>query len=120
MNSILLYSPSKKRLLIKIKFSSDEKLAVLFSTALVCTRQGQIERSMNISMACQSVLTKLPLYNHKKLPPLVPSQALDATTPTPANDKEYLNYFKPMFDVADYEFLYMVSVKVAEALEQSK
>jgi hypothetical protein len=83
-------------------------------------RQGQIERSMNVSMSCQSILTKLPLHNHKKLPPLTPSQAnADATTST-SNDKDYLTHFKHMFDVTDYELVYTVSVKVAEALEKPK
>jgi hypothetical protein len=63
-------------------------------------------------------MTKLPLYNHKRLPPL--TTANGQVTESTGKDKEYLSYFKSMLDMADYEFLFKVAAQVAEGLELPK
>ena len=92
---------------------SDERLAILFSVAIINMRQGQVEQTMNMSMACQSVMTKLPIHNYnQKLSPLGPLQSNLIADDLSLD--HYGTYFKSMLDEDDYVFLFKVSAQIAE------
>jgi hypothetical protein len=45
--------------LIDIQTKSNKKLAALFAICLINMRQSQIEKTMNLNMSCQTILTRL-------------------------------------------------------------
>lgn len=58
--------------------------------------QAQIEKTININMSSQTILTKYP----KKIPtsPSGLSNALNVNLNTNLTENDYLTYFKPIFD----------------------
>lgn len=71
-----------------MKHLSDIKLAEIFAIMCINLRQAQIEGSININMAGQTILAKLP----KKMPNKSNASQSD-------NRLEYLECFKGVFDL---------------------
>ena len=68
---------------------------------LVNLRQGQVEKTMNLGMTVQTILAKFPNINHSQVPP-----GSVGVTDTLNNRNTYSKFFKSVFDLVCYFFVY--------------
>ncbi len=94
-------------------------MAILYSIALLNLRQAQIEKTQNLNMSCQCVLSKMPKHNLNKLPPLESSAMTESFSINQNNNSEYTTYLRTVLDLEDYEFLLKVSAEVSDRIDKA-
>ena len=65
--------------------------------------QAQIEKTINVNMSAQTILTKFPKQISTGMNGL--SGALNVSLNSAINESDYANYFKPIFDYVRPIFL---------------
>lgn len=73
------------------------------SVSFINYRQAQIEGTINVSMSCQTVVSKLPK--------LVTDQL---------QNNDFSSNFKHFFSIQDYELVQKVSVQIAHNINESR
>lgn len=70
---------------------SDLKMAAIFSIVFMNLRQAQVEKTMNINMSAQTILTKFANYIH-------PTKIQSGTSIL-----DYQNFLKNFFDLVSFK-----------------
>ena len=83
---------------INTHLNSNEKLAIILVICVINLLQAQREKTINVSMTSQSVLSKIPKHNLHYLPPITEEATKNLNNP-PRNDHEI--FFTSIFGLVN-------------------
>ncbi|CAF0939077.1 unnamed protein product [Brachionus calyciflorus] len=90
-----------------VLITSDVKIAGILAICLINYRQAQIEKTINVNMSAQTILTRLPKY----------ISAIEKANEGVRTD--FSTCFQPIFSLEDYELVYKVSAHTAERVHEN-
>ena len=76
---------------------NDEKMACLIAICLINLKQAQKEGTINVNMAAQTVISKLPKFNSAFLSPVNNSEINNNPNTFNLNRNDHELFFKPLF-----------------------
>ena len=74
-------------------------MAICISVCIINLRQAQREGTVNVNMAAQTLLAKLPRSDSLILPPVPPTDTSDNTNSFNLNRNDHELFYKPIFGI---------------------